>query len=70
LITVLLTGFFFLIGFLVLLDQFLKIGVWFQIRDIHHETLALTAFALAIGISLGSFLRGEGNQIVDPNLKK
>jgi hypothetical protein len=50
---------FFAVGFLVLLDQYLRIGVWFQLRDIHHETLALSAFALAIGILIGSKYTGK-----------
>jgi hypothetical protein len=45
---------FFFTGSLILLDQYLNIGIWFQLKDIHHETLALSSFALAIGILLGS----------------
>ena len=44
---------FFMIGFLILLEQYLNYGVWFQIMDIHHETFALSSFALAIGILIG-----------------
>ena len=47
---------FFAVGFIILLDQYVKIGIWFQIGDIHHETLALFSFALAIGIIIGLLL--------------
>ncbi len=47
---------FLVIGFLGLLDQYLSIGIWFQTRDIHHETLALMSFCLAIGVFIGSKL--------------
>ncbi len=43
----------FLIGFLILLDQYYNSGVWFQLADIHHETLAIGFFSLGIGILLG-----------------
>jgi len=46
--------FFFVIGIVILLEQYLNFGVWFQIKDIHHETFALSSFALAIGILIGS----------------
>jgi hypothetical protein len=58
-ITVRLAVTFFAVGFLVLLDQYLRIGVWFQLRDIHHETFAVSAFALAIGVLIGSILAGK-----------
>ena len=48
---------FFAVGFLILLDQYVSIGRWLQLRDIlHHETLALSFFALAVGILVGSNL--------------
>ena len=46
--------FLFVAGFLILYDQFARFGVWFQISDLHHETFALIAFALAIGMLLGA----------------
>lgn len=50
--------FFFVAGFIVLYDQYCRIGVWFEFSQIlHHETLALIFFALAIGILLGSILK-------------
>jgi hypothetical protein len=48
---------FFLASFLILLDQYLRIGVWFQIGDIHHETFAIAAFAAAIGILIGAVIK-------------
>lgn len=49
---------FFVAGFLVLYDQYLRIGVFFEFSQIlHHETLALIFFALAIGILLGLILK-------------
>ena len=44
---------FFMIGFLILLEQYFNYGVWFQIEDIHHETFALSSFALGVGILIG-----------------
>ncbi len=50
---------FFVAGFLILFDQYVNFGVWFQIKDIHHETLAFTAFALGIGVVIGSVVTAE-----------
>jgi hypothetical protein len=50
---------YFIIGFLISLEQYLSIGIWFQLHDIHHETLALSSFALAVGILIGSNLPGN-----------
>jgi hypothetical protein len=59
-IAVSLSMLFFVIGFLILLDQYFSFGIWFQPRDVHHETFALSSFALAIGILIGSiFARKE-----------
>jgi len=40
-------------GILVLADQYFSSGVWFQIGDIHHETITLSLFALALGLLIG-----------------
>jgi len=40
-------------GFIILLHQFLNWGVWFQPKDLHHETFALLCFAVAFGIYVG-----------------
>ena len=43
----------FVAAFLILYQQYITYGVFFQIEDIHHETLALFAVALGIGIIVG-----------------
>jgi len=46
---------FFLLGFLVMLDQYVRIGIWIQWQDLfHHETFALAFFAIGVGIFIGS----------------
>ncbi len=47
-------AFLFLVGFLILNDQYTRIGIWFQFSDLHHETFALISFAFAIGILIGA----------------
>lgn len=50
--------FFLAAGFLVLFDQYRRIGVWFEFSQVlHHETFALILFALAVGVLLGSILK-------------
>jgi hypothetical protein len=45
-------------GFLVLYDQYSRIGVWFQFSQIlHHESFALLSVALAMGILIGSIIK-------------
>jgi hypothetical protein len=51
---------FFVVAFLILLDQYLQTGIWFQLRDIHHETFALASVALAVGILVGAYLPRNG----------
>jgi hypothetical protein len=34
---------FFVVGFLIMLEQYLNFGVWFQMKDVHHETFALSS---------------------------
>jgi hypothetical protein len=51
-------GSFFLLGFLVLLDQYMRIGIWIQWQDMfHHETFSLTFFAIGVGILVGSMFQ-------------
>ena len=52
--TISLATFFFVLGIIILLEQYLNWGVWFQLEDIHHETFVLSSFALVIGILIGS----------------
>jgi hypothetical protein len=49
--------FFFGASFLILYDQYMKIGIWFQIADLHHETFAIASFAIAIGILIGAVIK-------------
>jgi len=48
--------FLFVVGFLILYDQYSGIGVWFQLSDLHHETFAISSFAIAIGIVIGAII--------------
>jgi hypothetical protein len=48
--------FFFAVGFLILYDNYTRIEVWFQLSDLHHETFAMSSFALAIGILIGAII--------------
>jgi len=50
-----LSALFFVVAFLILLDQYMQTGIWFQLRDIHHETFALASVALAVGILIGAY---------------
>ena len=49
----------FVAAFLILYQQYITYGVFFQIEDIHHETLALFAAALGIGIIVGVVVISE-----------
>jgi hypothetical protein len=49
--------FFLIVSFLILFDQYAQIGIWFQMSDLHHETFAISAFALAIGILVGAIIK-------------
>ena len=55
-LAIILAVFFFFLGIIILLDQYLNIGIWFQLKDIHHETFAISSFALATGVLIGSFI--------------
>ncbi len=46
---------FAVVGFLILLDQYLMVQIWFEVKDFHHETAALSSFTMAIGILIGAF---------------
>ena len=45
---------FLLLGFLTMLHQFLTWGRFFEMKDLHHETLTLVFFALALGVYVGN----------------
>jgi len=40
-------------GFMILLEQYIVYGVWFEIGDVHHETFSVAFFSLSVGILLG-----------------
>ena len=42
-----------LMGFIILLHQYIVYGVWFEVTDIHHETFSIAFFSLSFGILLG-----------------
>jgi hypothetical protein len=45
---------FFGLAFLILLHQEVTFGLWFQIGDLHHETFAIAAVAMGLGVLVGS----------------
>jgi hypothetical protein len=51
---VLIAAVFFTFAFLILLQQKLTFGLWFQIGDLHHETFAIAAVAMGLGVLIGS----------------
>ena len=53
-VVVLVAVVFFVLAFLILFQQKVTFGVWFQISDIHHETFALASLAVGIGVLIGS----------------
>lgn len=50
---------FVVVGFLILYQQYVSFGVFFQIEDIHHETFAIAFIALGIGTLIGAGLTGR-----------
>jgi len=48
---------FVIAGLLIMYDQYNRIGVWFQMADLHHETFALFAFGLSIGTVIGAVIK-------------
>lgn len=53
-IAILVAVVFFVLAFLIQLQQKLTFGLWFQIGDIHHETFALASVALGLGVLIGA----------------
>lgn len=51
--------FFFVVGFVILLHQQVNWGVWFELRDLHHETLAIDAILFGLGILVGAVIVRE-----------
>jgi hypothetical protein len=53
-IAVLVAVVFFVLAFLILYQQKVTFGLWFQLGDLHHETFAIAAVAVALGVLIGS----------------
>ncbi len=53
-VPVLIAVVFFVLAFLIQFQQKITFGLWFQIRDLHHETFAIAAVALGLGVLIGS----------------
>jgi hypothetical protein len=49
----------FVAAFLILYQQYITFGAFFQIEDIHHESFAMSAVALGIGIIVGVIIASE-----------
>jgi len=63
-----LAAFFFVAAFLVLYQQSITYGEWFEIRQVlHHETVFLVFVALGIGVLVG-FIIGRENLFIDRRL--
>jgi len=41
---------FFIIGLIILLEQYFNYGKFFEVTDIHHETFAIGFFCISLGI--------------------
>ena len=52
----------FVAAFLILYQQYLSFGLFFQVEDVHHEAFAMSAVALGIGILIGSILSSRNNK--------
>ena len=55
-VAVLVAALFFVLAFLILYQQTITFSVWFQISDLHHETIALAFVALGIGVLIGAIV--------------
>jgi hypothetical protein len=64
-VVVLIAVFFFALAFLILFEQKVTFGLWFQIKDLHHETFAIAAVALGLGVLIGSAVTGNNKDYVD-----
>lgn len=53
-VPVLIAVVFFVLALLIQFQQKVTFGLWFQIRDLHHETFAIAAVALGLGVLIGS----------------
>jgi hypothetical protein len=60
-VAVLIAAVFFTVAFLIMLQQKLTFGLWFQIGDLHHETFAIAAVAMGLGVLVGSAITKNEN---------
>jgi hypothetical protein len=61
-VAVLVAAVFFVLAFLILYQQKVTFGVWFQINDLHHETFALASVVLGIGVLIGSIITSSNER--------
>jgi hypothetical protein len=54
---------FVVVDFLILLAQYFMVEIWFEVEDFHHETVALSSFAKAIGLLIGAFTQKKQKQL-------
>jgi len=47
---------FFVLAFLALLQQEVTWGVWFELKDLHHETIAVDLIIFGMGVLVGSII--------------
>jgi hypothetical protein len=59
-VAVLIAAVFFTVAFLIMLQQKLTFGLWFQIGDLHHETFAIAAVLFGLGVLVGSAITVSG----------
>jgi hypothetical protein len=52
-VAVLVAFVFFVLAFMILYQQEVAFGVWFELSDLHYETFALFSIALGIGVLIG-----------------
>ncbi len=52
-VAVLVAVVFFAVAFLILYQQKVTFGLWFQIGDLHHETFAIASLAAGLGVLIG-----------------
>lgn len=61
-VAVLVAVVFLVLAFFILFQQKVTFGVWFQIKDIHHETFALASVALGLGVLIGSIITSSNEK--------
>ena len=56
---VVLAALFFIAGFVILYEQYVTFGVFFQLEDVHHEAFAMSAVAMGVGVLIGASVVGS-----------